>query len=302
MANGGIDDIFIAYPLIGPGKITRATGLAKKIKRLILAVDSFEGASALSAEAQAKNIEFEIRLEVNTGAKRTGVHPESGVVLAEKINELPGLRLTGLFTFKGMIHDERPTTDSKQAALEECTMLAEMAKNLKSRGIQIRDLSAGATPTSAACAELAGKGLVTEIRPGTYVFNDMMCLLQKACEPADIAARILATVVSTPFPEYAVIDGGSKTFPTDTALNTPPFYVHSFAYVSGKENLRLDRVNEEHGMLRSESGGPTGLKIGDVLELIPSHICTAVNLQNYVYVKESGSYRKMPVDARGMLV
>jgi len=72
--------------------------------------------------------------------------------------------------------------------------------------------------------------------------------------------------------------------------------------VLDRADLRLDRVNEEHGILRSFDGSPTGLQIGDVLALIPSHICPAINLQNYIWLKDGDTFRKLPIDARGMLI
>ena len=60
-------------------------------------------------------------------------------------------------------------------------------------------------------------------------------------------------------------------------------------------------MNEEHGILTAKNGR-TGLRVGQVLELIPIHVCTAVNMQNSVFVLEDGALRRMPVEARGMLV
>jgi len=299
MAEGGLRDIFIAYPLVGTGKIERAMLLAKKLERLILAVDSHAGAQALSEAALRHGVELEVRLEVDTGAKRTGLPLQNAIELAVTVSKLPGLRLTGLYTFKGMVYEARPTRDKEQAAKEECLLLSQAAETLVQRGIQIRDLSAGSTPTGPACV---ASGSVNEIRPGTYVFYDQMCLENGACSKTDVAAYIRTTVVSTPAPNYAVIDGGSKTFPTDTVLHQPPLHPHSYGYVQDRDDLRLDRLSEEHGMLRTADGSPTGLQVGDVLEVIPFHICPAVNLQNNMYLLEDGSIRKLPVDARGMVV
>jgi len=299
MAAGGIEDIFIAYPLVGASKIDRALLMAKKIKRLILAVDSLIGAKAVSQIVQKHGMELEVRLEIDTGLRRTGVTVQEAVDLATAIHTLPALRLTGLFTFKGMVYEAQPTLDHEQAAQEECSILVNISRALSQRGIDIKDLSAGSTPTGPACA---ATGLVNEIRPGTYVFYDQTGFLQGACKQEDIAAYIVSTVVSTPAPGYAVIDGGSKVFPTDIPLNQPPLHLHSYGYVIGRDDLRLDRVNEEHGVLRTADGSPTYLKVGDILQLIPVHICTAVNLQNYIYIEENGSLCKLPIDARGMVV
>jgi len=300
MAAGGLTDIFIAYPLIGESKIDRAIMLSRKIQRLILTVDSLAGANFLSQKAQKHGVNLEIRLEIDTGLRRTGVMLQDAADLAAAVHMLPNLQLTGLFTFKSMIHQGSPTLDKRdQAAYEECSLLSQLSQALLERGIKLRDLSVGSTPTGPSCA---ATGLVNEIRPGTYVFYDQACLLQGSCRPEDIAVRIFATVVSVPSPEHAVIDGGSKTFPTDLTLNQPPLHLHSYGYVVGRDDLRLDRLSEEHGMLRTADGSPTGLQVGDVLELIPTHICPAVNLQNHIYMEEAGILRKLPVDARGMVV
>jgi len=296
MADGGLTDIFIAYPLIGKSKIERAIILAKKLRRLILTVDSLIGAEALSQYAQKHDAIIEVRLEIDTGAGRTGASVQNAADLGTAISQLPNLQLTGLFTFKGMMYESKPTSNREQAALEECTLLNQVSDALGKRGVKIQDLSAGSTPTGAACA---ATGLVNEVRPGTYVFYDQMGILQGICTEEDVAARILATVVSTP--NHAIIDGGCKTFPTDITLNQAPLNAHSYGYVVGKKNLRLDRVNEEHGMLRSTDGSPTGLQVGDIIELFPIHICPAINLQNYIWLKDGDTYRKLPIDARGML-
>jgi D-serine deaminase-like pyridoxal phosphate-dependent protein len=108
-------------------------------------------------------------------------------------------------------------------------------------------------------------------------------------------------VVSTPNEEYAVIDGGTKTFPTDVPILTPPMNYPGYAVAEGRPDLCLTRMNEEHGMLISTQG-KTGLAVGQKIALLPIHVCTAVNMQNQVYLLEKGVLRVQKVDARGMLV
>ena len=298
MAGGGIDDIFIAYPVVGDFRVKRAAELNRRIRRLILGVDSAEGARALNEEALKSGKPFEVRLEVDTGAKRTGAASGRVLTLARLIRQLPGLSLTGIYTFKGLVCEGRVTTDQQAAGREEGRLMHEVFELLKSDGIAVADVSAGSTPTGEAVAET---GLVNEIRPGTYVFYDYMCWKEGACVPEEIAASMVATVVSTPSPEYAVIDGGTKTFPTDVPLNAAPYYFPAYAIVDGNDDLLLTRMNEEHGMLTSKSGG-TGLKVGQKLRLTPLHICTAMNLQNRFYLWKDGKMNECKVDARGMLV
>lgn len=299
MAAGGADDIFIAYPMVGSFRIERALALQKKLRRLILAVDSLEGAAALNAAAGRVGLTVEVRLEIDTGARRTGVFREQYLQLGKQISALPHLRLTGIYTFKGLVLNGQPTGDNESAAQEEARLMYDMAQELRQNGVPVREISAGSTPTG---LQVARTGLVTEVRPGTYIFGDWMLTREHCARIEDIAVRLYATVVSTPAPGYAIVDGGTKTFPTDISLNDYPGY----AIPVGKaglpdENLQLRRMNEEHGILTAVNGN-TGLQVGQILELIPVHVCTAVNLQNSVFVWENGALRRMPVAARGMLV
>lgn len=298
MAEGGLQDIFIAYPLIGSNKIRRALSLSRRVKRLILAVDSLEGANFLEQAAGEAGVVLEVRMEVDTGAARTGVEREAAVRLAMEIKKLPHLRLTGIYTFKSLVYQNAPTTDTLLAAKEEGDLMESVSEKLRQAGIPIEEISAGSTPTGEA---VAATGKVTEIRPGTYIFNDFMLTKEGHCEIGDIAGRICATVVSTPRPDYAVIDGGTKTFPMDIPLDAPPYCYPGYAVVEGIPDLALRRMNEEHGMLSSRLGN-TGLHVGQVVALIPIHICTAINMQNSIYLHEYGELRKVPVAARGMLV
>lgn len=299
MADGGCDDIFIAYPLVGDFRIERAIKLNQKISRLILAVDSLEGASALSDAAKKQGITFEVRLEVETGANRTGVRHDHLIETAKKIDELSNLKLTGIYTFKSLsMYDGSATTDNTAAGEQEGELLKQIATELKANGIEIEEISGGSSPTGKWVAQ---SGNVTEIRPGTYIFKDCILWKEGVAELDELSAFVVATVVSTPCKEYAVIDGGTKVFPTDILLNQAPYYYESYANVVGNDDLILTRINEEHGMLKSKSGN-TGLKVGEKLLLYPGHICTTVNLRNDVYLTDGKTVKKQTVDARGMSV
>lgn len=297
MADDGIDDIFIAYPMVGNARIQRVIALAKRIGRLIVAVDSLEGADLLNCAAKQAGIILEIRLEIDTGAMRTGIK-KTAVTLAKQIKELANLNLTGIFTFKSLVYQGKPSVDKEISGIEEGDLMEQIAKDIQSAGIVLEDVSAGSTPTGLVVAKT---GKVNEIRPGTYIFNDYMLYKEEAADLNDIAVRIYATVVSTPCKEYAVIDGGTKTFPMDIPLGNPPYYYDSYAVVAGNADLKLNRMNEEHGMLTSTKGD-TGLKVGDIIEMIPIHVCTAINMQNQVWLDDGNKVRPEKVAARGMLL
>jgi D-serine deaminase-like pyridoxal phosphate-dependent protein len=296
MVRDGQDDIFIACPLAGAFRIRRAADLARRVRRLILAADSAEGAGALDQAAGAAGSSFEVRMEIDTGAKPAGVVFEKALDLARRIMDCRNLRLTGIYAAKGLVHRGEAAADA--GGLTEGELMAEAARRLREAGIPIQDISAGSSSTGAAAAKT---GLVTEIRPGTYIFNDYMLYKKGAAGLEDIAAYFYVTVVSTPRGDCALIDGGTKTFPADISLGTPPHYYPSYAMVDGRDDLFLTRLDEEQGMITS-AGGDTGLRVGQILRLVPLHIGAAINLQNQVYLYERGKLYRERVDARGMVV
>ena len=109
MAEGGLDDIFIAYPLVAEAKIRRALALSRRTRRLIVGVDSVEGARRLSAAAGDHALE--VRLEVDTGLRRTGVAYDEAVELAREIHAFCNLDLGGIYTYRGAVLGGSPTLD-----------------------------------------------------------------------------------------------------------------------------------------------------------------------------------------------
>ena len=206
MAAHGINDIFVAYPVIGRQKIKRITELNSKI-RLIIGADSLEGARALAQAARMEKQTIEVRLEVDTGFKRTGVHYEKALDLAMEISGMEGLNLTGIYTFHHLIYQGERTHDREKAGLEEGTLMVTLAEEMKRAGLRIKDVSVGSTPTAEYAANVPG---ITEIRPGTYIFNDMIQVSNKSCTLADCAVKVMTTVVSAHSNKLAVIDGGNK--------------------------------------------------------------------------------------------
>ena len=143
MAEYGLRDIFIAYPMVGTFRIARAIALSRRVDRLILAVDSFESAAALNQAASAANTVLEVRLEIDTGAGRTGVLWEKAPEVAVQISKMQNLNLTGIYTFKSMVYKGEATEDNALAAREEGELMAKAARNIREKGVLITEISAG---------------------------------------------------------------------------------------------------------------------------------------------------------------
>ncbi|MZQ82273.1 amino acid aldolase [Paenibacillus sp. 5J-6] len=298
MAAHGIGNIFVAYPLVTASKIERAIRLSEQIE-LIVGVDSLAGAQQLEQIASRHGHTLQVRLEIDTGLRRTGVLYEQAAALAAAITGLPHLRLTGIYTFRGSLLGGKPTLDVAAAGKEEGTLMVQLAEHLRAQGIAIADVSVGSTPTAAHAAAVEG---VTEVRPGTYVFHDRMQARLGACSLEDCAGSVLVTVVSRPSADLAIVDGGSKTFATDIQPGTEPLQLNGFGHILELADATLARLTEEHGMIEL---GPlaqsANLQIGDKLRIIPNHICSTVNLHNQVIMQRGHTYTPTPVFARGML-
>jgi D-serine deaminase-like pyridoxal phosphate-dependent protein len=294
MADAAIEDIFVAYPLVTDAKIRRALRLGKGV-RLVVGVDSMEGARRLSAVSKAEEQILELRLEVDTGLRRTGIPYDEAVELAHAIGLLGNLNLTGIYTYRGAVLGGERTLELEKAGLEEGRLMASLARRMREQGITVDDVSLGSTPTVEYAARVEG---VTEVRPGTYVFYDRMQVHLGACSLDECAATVACTVVSRPSVDLAVIDGGSKTFATDVPPGAEPLNLEGFGHVVGYPDVVLERLTEEHGMLAL--GRDCDLEVGDALRVIPNHICSTVNLHDYVYLVDEGdAVREVRVEARG---
>ena len=277
MRAGGIDDILIAYNIIGAGKLSRLQPVCAD-GGITLTSDSIEVAEGYSRLARIVGRTLPVLLEIDSGMKRTGIPPETAGQVGCKIAALPGIELTGILTHAGHAHDVSTQSDIEAVARNEARVMQRAAQELTSQGIDVRVVSAGSTITA---PYLAADDGVTEIRPGTYVFNDLRTLEMYSCTPDQIAATILATVVSVR-EDRIVLDAGNKTL-TMTATQQ-----HGFGKIKGLPGSTFLRLSEEHGV--AALGDSSGhLRVGDRVQVLPIHICVCVDLQQQAYGVTQGA-------------
>jgi D-serine deaminase-like pyridoxal phosphate-dependent protein len=286
---GGVRDILIAYPIVGAAKITRLLALMDEA-HITVVVDSLGAAEALSRAMAEAGRTLDVYLEVNTGMNRAGVAPDESVEIARAIAALPGLRLTGVMTFEGHAGSSPPETIADVAAEAGRTIVA-TAERIRAAGIPIAHVSVGSTPASWYTPATPG---VTEMRPGTYVFFDNSIFRHDRIGPEQCAARVVATVVSRQAPDRAVIDAGSKTLALDASRSHA-----GYGYIVGHPEAIIERLSEEHGMVNLPPG-VSGFNVGDRVEIIPNHVCPAVNLMDELLIVRGGRVvDRWPVAARG---
>ena len=293
----GITDILVACPIIGEAKLRRLLDLARRAK-ITVAVDSLEAARQLSLAALDNDTVIDIYIEVDTGLRRCGLPPGPGLTtLAAQMASMSGLALRGLMTHAGHVYGAADPGKVADIGLAEGASMVALADVLRRQGISIAEVSVGSTPTVPHSGRVAG---VTEIRPGNYVFNDAIQIGLGVATAADCALRVLATVVSAPEPRRRIIDAGSKVFALDKGAHGASV-VKGFGAVLGWPGWELARLSEELGVMESETDQP-GPAIGDSVEVIPNHACTAINLASEVLVRRAGQVAAVwPVAARGQV-
>jgi D-serine deaminase-like pyridoxal phosphate-dependent protein len=292
MAEAGLDDIVIVYPVFGEGKWERLLKLAGRI-RIAVAVDSEEIAREISKRAAARGVTVGIRAEFDTGFGRCGMPiSRDSVEAAARMSELAGLRWDGISIYPGHI----AATRAERGALieHENEVLGGLLELLARRGVPVPVVSGGNTPAAFLWDSSMG---LTEIRPGTYIFNDRNTVCAESVEYADCAATVLATVVSTSVPGRAIVDAGSKTLSSDrlhAAGGT------GYGHVLGHPGIAIEGLSEEHGHLAL--GGGATLRVGDRLRIVPNHVCTCMNLHDRVWaVRGDSAIGEWRVAARGQV-
>lgn len=298
-ARAGINDIYIAYPIIGEDKWRGAAELARE-NRMIVGADSETGLRGLSEAATRAGSTIEIRIEFESGLGRSGAPREKVLELCRLVESLPGLELNGLMTYRSIAFPGGRERDFDEVGREEGGLLVDAAAEMRAAGIEIKELTGGSTPTGKSVATVAG---ITEVRPGTYVFMDYICEHWGTSEYSDCALSILTTVVSRPTEQTATVDGGSKTFAGD--LWPANLGAKGYARAAGADapiEAYVAKMSEEHGVvhLADES---LDWKIGERVAFHPIHVCTTVNLSDELVGVRDGKVEVVwPVAARGKRV
>jgi D-serine deaminase-like pyridoxal phosphate-dependent protein len=271
-ADAGIDDVFLAYQVVGPAQLKRLARLARSV-HLRCAVDSREGAELLSRAAADAAVELQVLLEIDLGIARTGVPAGAAArELALRVADLRGLRLIGIYGFRGF-GAFAEGADSREAwGRAEGEALASAADDLRGIGLPIAEVSAGSTPTALPAASVRG---VTEIRPGQYLFGCANVVAQGAMRAEDVALFAGATVISRPADDRAVVDAGTKTLSSDGPWQPG----RGFGYLASDPSTRVASLWEEHGVLELGESS-RDLRVGDRVAIVPNHVCSAINLHD----------------------
>jgi D-serine deaminase-like pyridoxal phosphate-dependent protein len=278
-----LHDVLLAFPIVGERKLARLLSLAERV-RLTVALDSPEAATELGEAAAAAGKRIGVLVEVDTGGRRCGTLPgEPTLDLARHVVATPGIAFRGLMTHEGHAYAASPET-LREVSQQAGRTMVETADFLRSAGLDVAVVSVGSTPSARHIAEVPG---VTEVRPGTYVFQDYNQVRLGVATVADCAAVVHATVVARPAPDRAVLDAGTKAVAADR--NMIVVDREGYGTVIGQPGWFFARASEEHGvLLRQDDGHADDLRVGQRVQLVPNHICPAVNLYDRLIVHRGG--------------
>lgn len=285
-------EMLVAYPTFGRRATALAELVARTDARVLVGLDSVEAVTALRAALADEDAgrPVGVLVEVDLGMRRCGVASAREVAaIARACGD--GVVYRGLMFYPGHIRQPVAEQDADLEALARD--LDALVRELGDEGLEPEIVSGGSTPTAFRSHEVPRQ---TEIRSGTYVFNDRTTAATDACDWDDCAYTIHATVVSTAVPGQAVVDAGTKALSGDP-IRAPGY--NGYGQLLGRPGVTVARKSEEHGVL-DLSGTSWRPKLGERVRIIPNHVCVSVNLQPRVYgVRGEAVERVWEVQGRG---
>jgi D-serine deaminase-like pyridoxal phosphate-dependent protein len=290
MVDGGIADVLVSNEIVGARKLERLAALARRA-RIGVCVDDASNVRELSEAAQGAGTTLDVYVEVDVGARRCGVAPgEPALALAREIVSRPGLRFAGLQAYHGAAQHLRTMAERRAAIARAASAANQTRRLIESEAIACPTVTGGGSGSFMFEIE---SGAFDEIQPGSYVFMDADYAKNEWAAPLprfEHALFVLATVMSRPTADRAVLDAGLKALSVDSGL----------PLVWERPGLRYARASDEHGVLEVAAGVSPAL--GDKLSLVPGHCDPTVNLYDwYVCVRDGRVEALWPVSARGAL-
>ena len=297
----GHHDILYAVGVV-PNKFAAALALRRQGCELKLITDNVDMARALGEFGRAQGHRFELWIEVDTDGHRSGVVPESQLLLdvGRAIVE-GGSVLGGVMTHAGSSYDLRSPDALAALAEQERAGCVQAAERLRAQGWPCPVVSVGSTPTALAARALPG---VTEVRAGVYVFFDLVMSNVGVCAPQDVALSVLTTVIGhQPDKGWAIVDAGWMAMSRDRGTQKQQRdYGYGQACTADGEILPgyvLGGANQEHGIL-SRIGEPDAdivrrFPVGSLLRVLPNHACaTGAQFPEYQAVAADGRIAAWP--------
>ncbi len=286
-ADHGWNDITIAFPANLP-EAEDINRLAARIS-LNLLIESEETAQYFAAYLTS-NCGFFIKID--TGYHRTGINPAHLPMIDQilKVTTASKLQFKGFLTHSGHTYHAKDRQELEQISCSAAEKLIRL-KKLYSRQYPDLQLSVGDTPS---CSQLPIPEGIGEIRPGNFVFYDVMQFALGSCGLYDIAVALVCPVVAVHHNRMqAVIYGGAVHLSKENTLLPPdPQAIFGLAVRSNGNKWdssellgKVSSLSQEHGIITLTQSG-CNLKPGDLLAILPVHSCLTAHLMRRYFTPE----------------
>jgi len=284
-ADNGWNDILVAFT-VNTHDMDNINELASRITLGVI-VDNRQTAQILVNELKYA---INVWLDVDTGYGRTGIawdDAETLVTVANTLAKSEHITITGLLSHAGHTYAES-TVDAVQAIHDNNVRYFQSARNiLEQAGYDNLRLSSGDTPSASIVRDWSG---LDDMRPGNFVFYDVMQSQIGACSVDDIAVGLVCPVVSMqPAKNKVVVYGGAVHLSKDrvTIDGETIFGLVSTLNDDGTWTLidgaKVISLSQEHGVIHMPDEALSNIQIGDALVILPIHSCLTANLcKSYV--------------------
>lgn len=274
LAGEHVADALMAYQPVGP----RVAQLAELVRtypgtRFSCLVDNETAARKLNTEFGRLGLEIDVYLDLDVGMHRTGISA-GAFDLYTLCCTLPSLRMRGIHAYDG--HLRHPDISERERQCNQAfTIVEALAKRIVNAGLDQPGIIVGGSPSFPVHA----KREAVECSPGTFVFWDRGYGEICAEQPFEPAALVVTRVISLPEAGRATIDMGHKAIAAENDISRRAFF-------PDMQGVELIAQSEEHGVLALPEG--LNLQVGDVLYVLPYHICPTVNLYQKIITVTDG--------------
>ena len=276
MAAAGIRGLLVTTEIVTPGGIERLMRLVRLAPDTMIVVDNAENVGDLARAARVAGVVLDVLVDVDVGGRRTGVAPgEDALALARTVAGASALRLRGLQGYAGQCAHVIGWAARREASRAAMAPLMETRRRLEAAGLPVEIVAGASTGTYDIDVELGG---LTELQSGSYCVMDLDYRriggrAGNALTDFEMALTVVATVVSLPTGDRAMVDAGLKAFSTDK-----PFVPEAVEL----PGLDYTWAGDEHGRL-TLTGLSRPLGLGQRIEFFPPHCDPTINLYDRIY-------------------
>lgn len=276
MARAGVPGLLVTTEVVSPSGIRRLMRLVAEAPDTLIVVDHPDNVRDVAEAAAADGVTVNVLVDVDVGGRRTGAAPgEPALRLAREVAARPALRLRGLQGYAGHCAHVVGWAARRDASRAAMSPLMETRRMLEAAGLPVEIVAGGSTGTYDIDVELDG---LTELQSGSYCVMDLdyRRIGGRAGEvfaDFEMALTVLATVISVPTPDRAMVDAGLKAFSTDRPF--PPEPVE-------RPGIEYGFAGDEHGRLTVTDPGRAP-RLGERIEFFPPHCDPTFNLYDRVY-------------------